>query len=51
VQFPEGHVEEYSANIIAQNIYSQLDSEGYQYTMMEEITDFKKDDNAVPSEE
>jgi hypothetical protein len=51
VQFPEGHVEEYSANVIAQNIYSQLDSEGYRYTMMEEITDFKKDDSAVPSEE
>jgi len=51
VQFPEGHVEEYSANVIAQNIYSQLDSEGHRYTMMEEITDFKKDDNAVPSEE
>jgi len=51
VQFPEGHVEEYSANIIAQNIYSQLDSEGYRYTMMEEITDFKKNDRAVPPEE
>ncbi len=28
VQFPEGQVEEYSANVIAQNLYSQLDSEG-----------------------
>ena len=29
VQFPEGQVKEYSANIIAQNLYSQLDSEGH----------------------
>jgi hypothetical protein len=30
VQFPNGHVEEYSANVIAQNIYSELDTEGHQ---------------------
>jgi len=28
VTFPNGHTEEYAVNIIAQNVYSQLDSEG-----------------------
>lgn len=28
VTFPNGHMEEYAVNIIAQNVYSQLDSEG-----------------------
>lgn len=28
VQFPDGHVEEYAANVIAENIYSQVDIQG-----------------------
>jgi hypothetical protein len=28
VQFPDGHVEAYSANVIAENIYAQVDEEG-----------------------
>jgi len=51
VQFLMGHVEEFSANVIAQNIYSQLDSEGHHHLMLEAIIDYRKDENAVPKEE
>jgi len=43
VQFPVGHVEEFSANVIAQNIYSQLDSKGHRHLMLEAIVNYKKD--------
>jgi len=51
VQFPEGNVEEYSANVIAKNIYSQLDNEGHRYLLLDEIIDVKRDEEAIPSEE
>ena len=28
VEFPDGQIKEYAANVIAQNMYSQVDSEG-----------------------
>jgi hypothetical protein len=37
-------------NIIAQNLYTQLDSEGHHYVLLEEILHYKKDDAAVPYE-
>ncbi len=40
VQFPQGQVEEYSANVIAQNLYSQLDSERNHYLLMDQIMFF-----------
>ena len=42
VQFPDGHTEESAANTIAENIYSQVDEEGNQYLLMQEITDTRK---------
>jgi hypothetical protein len=50
VQFPEGQVEEYSANVIAQNLYSQLDSEGHRFVLLEDIIDYEKNEDAVPYE-
>ena len=47
VEFPDGHVNEYSANVIAENMLSQVDSEGYSLTLMDGIVDFKKDSTAV----
>jgi hypothetical protein len=41
VQFPDGHTEEFAANTIAENIYSQIDAEGNQYLLLSEITDHK----------
>jgi hypothetical protein len=32
VEFPDGHIDEYAANIIAENIYSQVDSEGITFS-------------------
>jgi hypothetical protein len=47
VEFPNGDVKEYAANIIAENMLTQVDSDGYySLTMMKAIIDYKKD-NAV----
>ena len=51
VEFDDGHVQSYAANIIAENIYEQLDDEGNLYRMVEEITDHKSDKTAVPLSE
>ena len=49
VEFPNGQLKEYAANIIAENMLTQVDSDGYSLTMMEAITDYRKDDAvAVP---
>ena len=42
VLFPDGSIEQYSANIIAENIFSQVDSEGYKYQLIDEIIDHKR---------
>ena len=47
VEFPDGAIKQYAANIIAQNMYSQVDSDGHQSQLLEAIIDYSKDDNAV----
>ena len=47
VVFPSGDQAEYSANMIAQNMYAQCDSEGNQFLLMESIVDHKSDGHAV----
>jgi len=47
VQFPDGYVLDYAANIIAESIYLQVDDEGNQLLLLQEIIDQKKDDLAV----
>jgi len=49
VEFPDGQIKEYAANIIAKNILTQVDSDGYSITMMEGIIDYKKDNAVVVS--
>eukprot|EP00957_Ditylum_brightwellii_P148461 11302884-Ditylum_brightwellii.AAC.1 len=44
VEFPGGQVREYAANIIAENMLTQVDSDGYTKTLMELIVDYKKDE-------
>lgn len=52
VQFSDGHVEEYNANIIAQNLYSQIDKQGNQFTLLDAIIDYEKDEAvAIPPEQ
>ena len=48
VQFPDGHVEEFAANMIAESIYSQVDDEGNQYLLLQEIVDHKCDNSVLP---
>jgi hypothetical protein len=47
VEFPDGAVKQYAANIIAEKKYSQVNSEGHQYNLLEAILDYGTDGNAV----
>ena len=47
VQFPDGSIKPYSANLIAENILSQVDQDGYHNQMLEGILDHAKDGRAV----
>jgi hypothetical protein len=51
VEFPDGHIEEYAANIIAENIYAEVDAEGNHFLIMDEITGHKADENAIGKDE
>ena len=48
VMFPDGAVCQYAANIIAENMYSQVDSNGHHTFLLKKITDHRKSDMAVP---
>ena len=39
VKFPDGEVKEYAANITAENMLTQVDSDGISTTLMEAIVD------------
>lgn len=43
VEFPDGTVKEYGANIIAENMVSQVDADGFSLTMMEGIVGHEMD--------
>ena len=47
VEFPDGEVESYAANQIAENLYSQCDDEGNMFLVMSEISDHKRGDDAI----
>jgi hypothetical protein len=47
IEFPDGHSDEYTANVIAENMYAQCDIEGRQYNLMEGIVDHKIDGHAI----
>ena len=51
VMFPDGAVKQYSANIIAENMWAQVDHEGHQYRMLEAVTGHCKNGNAVEKSE
>jgi hypothetical protein len=49
IEFPDGQVKEYAANVITENTLTQVDADGYSITMMDAIIDYRKDDSiAVP---
>jgi len=47
VIFPDGAVQSYLANDIAEGIYSQANQEGHSYLMLSEIIDHEVDSNAI----
>jgi hypothetical protein len=52
VQFQDGHTEEYAVNEIAAAIYAQVNDEGFEHLILDEIIDYRKTVAvAVPNEE
>ena len=51
VMFPDGSVSKYSANLIAENLYSQVDEEGHHYQLLDHISNHRKDYIAVRDSE
>jgi hypothetical protein len=47
IEFPDGRSDEYTANVIAENMYAQCYIEGRQYNLMEGIVDHKTDGRAI----
>ena len=47
VLFPDGAIKQYAANIIAENLYSQVDSEGNQFVMLDDVIGHRKLDSAL----
>ena len=47
VEYPDGTTETLVANIMAENILSQVDSEGQHYQVLTEVTYHKKDDSDI----
>jgi hypothetical protein len=43
----DGTTERYTANVIAENLYAQCDSEGRQFLVLDEIIDHAKDNTAI----
>jgi hypothetical protein len=51
VEFPDGATDVFTANLIAENLYSQVDAEGNSYSILEEIIDHKSDGTAVSKDD
>ena len=48
IEFTDGSREKYMANIIAENIFAQVNNKGHQFQIIDEITDHHKDNSVVP---
>ncbi|KAI2506381.1 Reverse transcriptase (RNA-dependent DNA polymerase) [Fragilaria crotonensis] len=51
VEFTDGHSEALSANLIAQNLFSEIDEEGNRHVLLDDIIDFRKSGAAVSQED
>ena len=47
VEFPDGQVKEYLANVLAENMLTRVDRDGFSVTLLEAIIDYKKDESAI----
>ena len=50
-EFPDGDIKEYLANMIAENMLRNVDEEGFTISMLEGITDWRKDETALSRDE
>ena len=51
VEFPDGTSDAYAANVIAENIFSQIDDEGHHHVLLKAIVDHKSDGSAVKADD
>ena len=51
VMFPDGAIHQYAANLIAENMYSQIDEDGHRFIIMDEIVDHKRKSSALDEED
>jgi len=51
VEFSDGSEGTYSANVIAENMYAQVDDEGHEMMLLSEITEHKSDGSAVSKDD
>ena len=51
IEFPDGSTDVVSANLIAENLFSQVDDEGRQFQIIDEIVDCQFTDEAVKPED
>ena len=47
MEYEDGTHDRYFANVIAESLYSQIDSEGHQFLVLEDILDHRKDGTAI----
>ena len=47
VEYPDGTMKQLAVNIIAENMLSQVDSEGHHYQVFTDMNDHKKDDSSI----
>ena len=47
IEFTDGSTDTYLANVIAENMFAQVDDEGNQYLLLEEVSNHRKDSSAV----
>ena len=47
VEFNDGSIKQYAANIIAENRFSQVDADGYHVMLMDEIIDHRSNGHAI----
>ena len=47
LEYDAGTHDRYFANVTAENLYSQIDTEGHQFLVLEEILDHRKDGTAI----
>ena len=50
VQFSDGHVESYAANVIIENLYAQIDNEGNHFIVFDEIMNHRTKSQAMMKE-